>query len=699
MHRAVNSRRSAFVIIALTIFLLGAGAMVLVRKPFVQSSAVSHETVLVTPMVAVGPVHASFLPGSRLTAVWANEGGDKVTRDELRASRGMSVTNSIWNGSRIRHFGARNEIVSINLVLESANDTARNLRVAFDELQGPDRAKISSRQVGKNEVFAYTGRNIELFLVKYLQIRGLSRLAYEPSYDERHVPLRFRLPYTLPKGTSKGLFEDRPDANKYYPDIAVPMEAVESFTIKKGENQSVWIDVYIPKTFPAGLYRGAIAIREDDRKTLTVPVEIDVLPFSLPDAPAAKTMVYISEPDINYRYTGVRWDDSGAATPQKRAQMLDVWNKHHLLAHRHKISLINEGTDPPNTSHWKMQRWLPVFSGELFTAKNGYDGPGVGVSGGVYSIGTYGSWRNKKYWPPDSEAAMRENTDRWVRWFQQYAPNVQYFLYLLDEPKAESFLLVEKWASWVKNNPGPGAKMKTLVTSSAIKQSAHMPSVDISFIMWGDADIWRQFIERSKYREKRFWCYNGWRPATGTFMIEDDGIALRMLGWTQVKHKAERWFYWASTSYKHPSRVNYETDVFERAQTFGRAGDTKHPKFGETGPECGNGDGVLFYPGTDTHFQHNSFGLPGPIASLRVKLWRRGIQDADYLTMAAKKNPEAVAELMRKMIPRTMWEVGVSNPKDPTYVHADISWSINPDDWENARRQLADIIMNRGGGR
>src|SRR5262249_30716186 len=29
---------------------------------------------------------------------------------------------------------------------------------------------------------------------------------------------------------------------------------------------------------------------------------------------------------------------------------------------------------------------------------------------------------------------------------------------------------------------------------------------------------------------------------------------------------------------------------------------------------------------------------------------------------------------------------------DPTYVHTDISWSTNPDDWEAARAQLAAII-------
>ena len=60
--------------------------------------------------------------------------------------------------------------------------------------------------------------------------------------------------------------------------------------------------------------------------------------------------------------------------------------------------------------------------------------------------------------------------------------------------------------------------------------------------------------------------------------------------------------------------------------------------------------------------------------------------------MAAKINPAAVAALVQKMVPKVLWENDVSDPDDPTWVIAPISWSTNPDDWEAARQQLADII-------
>jgi len=75
-----------------------------------------------------------------------------------------------------------------------------------------------------------------------------------------------------------------------------------------------------------------------------------------------------------------------------------------------------------------------------------------------------------------------------------------------------------------------------------------------------------------------------------------------------------------------------------------------------------------------------------------MKHWRRGIQDVDYLVMASLNDSRRVREIVNAMIPKVFWEYGVDDPNDPTYVTTDISWSIDPDDWEAARLELADII-------
>ena len=89
----------------------------------------------------------------------------------------------------------------------------------------------------------------------------------------------------------------------------------------------------------------------------------------------------------------------------------------------------------------------------------------------------------------------------------------------------------------------------------------------------------------------------------------------------------------------------------------------------------------------------NSYGINGPITSLRLKHWRRGIQDVDYLVLASQINQTAVQNLVDQMVPKAVWENQCADPaNDCSYFVGPISWSENPDDWERARSKLANII-------
>ena len=220
------------------------------------------------------------------------------------------------------------------------------------------------------------------------------------------------------------------------------------------------------------------------------------------------------------------------------------------------------------------------------------------------------------------------------------------------------------------------------------------PALDIptSWVAVALAGEWQSAADR--YRadpDKCLYLYNGTRPATGSFAIEDDGVALRVLAWAQYKKAIDRWFYWEATYYHNYQGNTGQTNVYQKAQTYGDLSRVDRV-LGETGWNYLNGDGVLLYPGTDTRFPGDSYDVLGPFASLRLKLWRRGIQDVDYLTLAAAINPTRTAEIVDEIIPQVLWEYGVSDPEDPTWVLTDISWSVDPDNWEAARAELAGII-------
>jgi hypothetical protein len=352
-------------------------------------------------------------------SVWANDGGDKVTQDELRMGCDTnSVKNSLWDGQTIKLFGARNEVVNFNLVLESAQAATSGVSVSFDTLTGPGGSVIGSSDASGDGVFNWAGRNIENFYVRYLQIKGLSFIAYS-FYDERQAPRRFQRPW-VGAGAPTGTWTDRPDHDKFYPDIAVPLEMHPSFDIAANTNQSIWSDIYIPKTATPGLYSGTVTVRKGSTILAQVPVQLTVRGFTLPEVPSAKSMIHMGYSDLAKRYLG-----AFPADPVSGATLKTIRDRYFQVAHRHKLSLVdqNDGYGAPSVDSPRPE-WEGRLNGQLFTSANGYDGPGVATGNNIYAVGMYNSWT----WSSGSESDMHAHTDAWEQWFRDHSPATDRFL-------------------------------------------------------------------------------------------------------------------------------------------------------------------------------------------------------------------------------------------------------------------------------
>ena len=57
------------------------------------------------------------------------------------------------------------------------------------------------------------------------------------------------------------------------------------------QNQGVWIEVYTNRTLPAGIYRGQINVNADGKRQ-TIPIELELFDFTLPDQNSMDAMVY-----------------------------------------------------------------------------------------------------------------------------------------------------------------------------------------------------------------------------------------------------------------------------------------------------------------------------------------------------------------------------------------------------------------------
>src|SRR5829696_6269845 len=105
--------------------------------------------------------------------VWAVNDGEKVERDDL--TNRNRASNSAWDGRRIKIFGARNEVVAFQVVVEAGAAGIGELRVALPELKmrgGGGRIRYVPPAADPTD---YAGRPVQLFSVNYMNVTETTR--------------------------------------------------------------------------------------------------------------------------------------------------------------------------------------------------------------------------------------------------------------------------------------------------------------------------------------------------------------------------------------------------------------------------------------------------------------------------------------------------------------------------------------------
>jgi len=568
-----------------------------------------------------------------LAAVWAVDDGEKVFRDDIESALKTGEDNSVWDGKGIKLFAARNEVVAFQVVLQAGGGGASQVDVQVSDLVNAKRKIRGSHPLPKPNEYADVG--VELFTEHYLHVET-------PSYNDPE------------EGGFDWTAKANPKLTGWIPDALIPFRAKAGkggapFDIGRNLNQGVWVDIYVPKSLPAGVYRGAVTVTVSGKPAATLPLSLEVLGFALPEENHYKSMIYYSDGNIATRH-GV----------QDQRELWDMVLKYHQMAHRHRLELVGSGS-------WEeLQALQGTLDGKAFARGAGYEGPGEGVGNSLFSINTYAC----RF--PDNEEGYRKESDRWVEWFTQHAPKVEYFLYLTDEPEHDRFPWVRQHAEWIHNNPGPGRKLPVFVT----KRPNRLLEGAVDIWCSPTSDIRQEPFDKARARGERVWLYAAYRPRSPGDVLDEYGIAFRLKPWIAHQQDIARWFTWESTHW-----VPNSNEVKRRMNLF------RDPVIFTSGPASttGNGDGTLFYPGQDRVFPDEDRGYPGPMSSIRMKMYRRGEQDVEYMWLAEQAGHGAgVKALLKERLPAALWEAG----ELPT-------WSNHNADYERARRQLAELIVKK----
>jgi len=547
------------------------------------------------------------------------------------------------NSDRLRFTTARNETISFQLIIRRDNrHAARKLKVRFIE-----NSSLDSRDA----------------LIYQAHYHDIDNAAYDWG------PKTTVLPYPA-----------------RYPDALIPQTHVcgvnrstlfnEISLGPAGQNQSIWIELYIPASTIPGTVLQTLELIDGDH-VVQLPITLDVIDATLPARP---TIDAIGEIYRSYRLEGAG-EDPAARQWQAMSQC------YQMMAHKHRMVFIERTPEAPTSdTDWQQyqQTFGPSLDGSLFNEESGYRGTGVNTPVSI--------WRTP--WPQDYDITVEEalseeqigSIETLAANWQKKADNqswdsTRFFAYVFDEvdgptDKKESAAERRQYISRVHQD------MQTV--QDAIDR--HAQNVDLLWTSHSDPAIWQDdpettltgrvrlwapnghaanvdFLQERIAQGERAWFYHSGHPAVGGHSINLPGTDMRSWGVIGARYGIQGQLMWA---------VNLGNDN----RPF------SDPSYKPDDDRVGNG--VMVYPGNQLPLIGFE-ATPGPLPSMRLKSWHRGLQDAELYFLARARFPEEADALIRALVPRALGEAVAAGDVQPT-------WSSNSADWIAWRDGLLELL-------
>ena len=568
----------------------------------------------------------------RVAEVYAISGSDRVLLKETDSP--LAKGNTVWRNGKVLVSGARNEPVPFQVVIEAAAGAhgLNDVDVRFTGVRRPGASIDNSKAAEPKNPYNYVGRCIQLYRSRYIHYDKVDSMGGGKIVKASGV------------------------LGKHIPEIQIPFEAEwggAPFSIFPGQTQSVWIDTYIPKDAKPGRYSGKVEVLVKGRVAKSLPVEITVHDFELPNKPSMHSLMWGGVPN-KHKLSG--------------AELIEMEETYRRFFRRHHTEMFTGvgRNKMPSEAEWS------VRSGDLFTRENGYEGPGYGLPAPIIFLTMYGGGLKPFGGPGEygDEASWHKGLLEYKKMTDKYAPGTMVVYYAWDEPN-HAFkgglgafnTWMNRVAPWVHSfNRKHGADVKVFATVSR-NTGKSVPNLDMySARTRAEAD--------EMEREGDINCR--WNGPQG---LAHFASALRVCGWKTYDVRAKIWWMWAWNDYKAGF------DVYRNPYNFTN-------QYGELGA----GTGMFVYPGTDEFVKKRSPGLKGPVPGTRFLNWRQGFIDLEYLTLAAKVDRGAVDAIVSPLVSGARLNSGLPGEK------ASVGYPIGDEHYAKAREKLVEIIL-RGKGR
>src|SRR5215217_8201849 len=168
-------------------------------------------------------------------AVWAVNDGEKVECDDLNNPN--KRVSSAWDGHKVKIFGARNEIIAFQLIIEADEAGIKHLAVTLPELaQKGGKSRVSYTAPALDPA-NYSGRPIQIFSVNYMNVEVASHAEWVYKVGSPAAPQ---------------------DPTGWKPVQLIPENARAGaggfpLRVSGNQNQAIWIEIYTDRDLPAGI--------------------------------------------------------------------------------------------------------------------------------------------------------------------------------------------------------------------------------------------------------------------------------------------------------------------------------------------------------------------------------------------------------------------------------------------------------------
>ncbi|HET6437454.1 MAG TPA: glycoside hydrolase domain-containing protein [Anaeromyxobacter sp.] len=409
------------------------------------------------------------------------------------------------------------------------------------------------------------------------------------------------------------------------------------FDVPAGESRAIWAEVLVPPGAPAGDYHGTVTVTFAGG-AVEVPVSLHVWPFSLPATSSLKSAFGFSFGAIPAAH-GLSAGDAFSTLRARYGQL--------ALDHRLTLSHVDDG----DTSCGHVDEYYgPSLDGTAGTELSGAEMTAFQLMG---------------------------SASQWAPYFAGQGWSDRLFQYTCDEPPqtcAFSDIPTRAAAARAANPP-----IRTLVTTTVKDADAQgvTSSIDILVPVINDLDdrpgasqfsgdqrpSYDAFLAGSSRRE--VWTYQSCMShGCGGTSAYFAGWASYMIDASAVRNRAMQWL---AFNFRVSGELYYETAMAYSHDPWNNQWDFN-----------GNGDGTLFYPGTPAQIGGTTHI---PVASIRLKEIRAGMQDYEYLKLVSDLgDPDLASSIATGLFPHPY------------------ATEVSPDALLAARAQLAARIVELLGG-